>query len=69
MFRFKISLENDVGESEEEHKLFDDDIIAFNQAMNEENKPFNYSYFLTLKTKNPAVELLRRFIYKLAILY
>ena len=39
MFRFKMSLENDVGESEEEHKLFDDDIIAFNQAMNEENSP------------------------------
>ena len=39
MFRFKMSLENDVGESEEEYKLFDDDIIAFNQAMNEENNP------------------------------
>lgn len=39
VFRFKMSLENDVGESEEEHKLFDDDIIAFNQAMNEENNP------------------------------
>lgn len=39
VFRFKMSLENDVGESEEEHKLFYDDIIAFNQAMNEENNP------------------------------
>ena len=39
VFRFKMSLENDVGESEEEHKLFDDDIIVFNQAMNEENNP------------------------------
>ena len=38
-FRFKMSLENDVGESEEEQKLFDDDIIVFNQAMNEENNP------------------------------
>lgn len=35
--RLKMSLENDVEESEEERELFNDDIIAFNQAMNEED--------------------------------
>ena len=32
----KISNENDIEESEEERNLFNDDIEAFNKAMNEE---------------------------------